>query len=156
MNVIKRPRVRGGRGKFKGTGPVAIVVGMAVLFGTLGFGAGAAGHRAEGATVPFRPETVQVAEPAAEGVASYGGLACGVNLDCSELDQRRAASAAAKAPASKASDQPSVTRRVTVSQGKNGRTLTESTTVRTAHGSTTVTIRRGPTGATVTRSTTSR
>lgn len=162
MNWIKAPRMprpnRKGRGKPTG---IKVPVGVAAV---VGGGMVALTMLAHGASIddgadqaPFRPETVAVAEPVATYQAPYGGLACGVDLDCSWVEHHQAAAAAkaAKKPA-KPAGEPAVTRSMTVEQGSGGRTITESITVRTDTGTVTTTVRRGPKGATVTRRVTSR
>lgn len=168
MNMIKRPRIRrpnrAARGKPSASvkvpaGRLALMVGGGLV--VLAFCQGWSAHDDRADQAPFRPETMTVAEPVAAYQAPYGGLACGVDLDCSWVEHHqaeaaaKAAAKAAKAAGSKA-DQPTTTRRVSVATGKGGTTVTESTTTRTASGSVTETVRRGPKGTTVTRTVTSR
>lgn len=81
----------------------------------------------------------------ATGLPEVVSLECGTNLDCSELDRDRAKAAA-----------PKVTHKQTVSTGKKGTTVTDSTTTKDAHGSTTVTRKSGPSGTTTSTSRTSK
>jgi hypothetical protein len=166
MNWIKAPRLRVKRSRSRGRGrpvrpvlecpsgvslPVALKVAGWLAAGAVLVATGhaaATSHRAEVTSAPVAVSAaiVQPLPPPYEWTGP-GPVVCGRDIDCSHLVQP---------PKGGKGAAPSVTRRESISQGKGGRTVTESTTVRTANGSTTVTVRRGPNGSTVTRSVTSR